>query len=252
MAEPGRLVTSIYNGQPDPFNGGALASCAPSGALLPDGQPIVVLCKQVEQATTDTTGAAGLSPTLQSGVANRTRQWTYNQYGQVLTEDGPRTDVSDLTTYVYYSSTTDDHTLGDLQQVTNAAGQVTSYPLYNKHGQVLRQIDPNGVITDTTYDLRQRLTSVSVGGQTTTYTYDPVGQLTRITQPDGSYVGYVYDAAHRLVAVTDALGNRIDYTLDNAGNRTAEQVKDPAGTLARQITRSIDALGRVQQASGRQ
>eukprot|EP00456_Euglypha_rotunda_P003937 TRINITY_DN1066_c1_g2_i3.p1 TRINITY_DN1066_c1_g2~~TRINITY_DN1066_c1_g2_i3.p1 ORF type:complete len:794 (+),score=122.16 TRINITY_DN1066_c1_g2_i3:219-2600(+) len=191
LAEPLKRTAWIYNGQPDPFNGGALASCAPSGALLPDGKPIVVLCKQVEQATTDTTGAAGLSATLQSGVANRTRQWTYNQYGQVLTEDGPRTDVSDVTTYVYYSSTTDEHTLGDLQQVTNAAGQVTSYPLYNKHGQVLRQIDPNGVITDTTYDLRQRPTSVSVGGQTTTYTYDPVGQLTRITQPDGSWVGYV-------------------------------------------------------------
>src|SRR5207237_52633 len=57
VAEPGKLTTYVYNGQPDPFNGNAIASCAPSTALLPDGKPIVVLCKQVEQATTDANGS---------------------------------------------------------------------------------------------------------------------------------------------------------------------------------------------------
>jgi YD repeat-containing protein len=73
-----------------------------------------------------------------------------------------------------------------------------------------------------------------------------------VTQPDGSYVHHSYDDAHRLVAINDNAGNRIDYTLDNAGNRTGEQVRDPAGALARQLSRSIDALGRVQQATGRE
>jgi len=36
----------------------------------------------------------------------------------------------------------------------------------------------------------------------------------------------------------------------NAGNRTAETVKDTAGALRRQLARSIDALGRVQQTTG--
>ena len=76
VAEPGRLTTKVYNGQPDPFNGNALASCAPAGALLPDGKPIAVLCKQVEQATTDTDGRLGLSATLQAGVPNRQRSWS--------------------------------------------------------------------------------------------------------------------------------------------------------------------------------
>jgi len=48
------------------------------------------------------------------------------------------------------------------------------------------------------------------------------------------------------------LVNRVEYTLDNAGNRTAEAVKDPAGNLARQLARVHDALGRVQQISGRE
>ena len=35
-----------------------------------------------------------------------------------------------------------------------------------------------------------------------------------------------------------------------ADRRIAEQVKDPSGALARQLSRSIDALGRVQQTTG--
>lgn len=251
-AEPGKITTSVYNGQPDPFNGGATASCAPASALLPDGKPIVVLCRQVEQATTDTTGAQGFSAVQQTGTVNREQKWTYNQYGQILTHDGPRTDVSDVTTYVYYTDTTADHTMGDLQTMTNALGKVTSFPLYNKHGQVMSMVDPNGVTTSYTYDLRQRLKTVAVGGKTTNYDYDKVGQLTKVTYPDTSFVGYEYDDAHRLKAVYDKQGNRIDYTLDNAGNRTEEKTKDPTGNLKRLLSRNMDALGRVQQVTGRE
>jgi YD repeat-containing protein len=248
-AEPGKLTTSIYNGQPDPFNGGAVASCAPSTALLPDGKPIAVLCKQVEQATSDANGSQGFSASLQSGVVNRTRSWTYNSTGQVLTEKDP---LNNTTTYTYYTDTTADHTLGDLQGVTNAKNQVTTYGKYNKHGQLLESTDPNGVVTTNTYDLRQRLLSTSVGGQTTSYEYDAAGQLTKVTSPDASWVGYEYDAAHRQSAVKDNLGNRIEYVLDNAGNKTGQSVKDPQGNLARSLARSIDALGRVEQTMGRE
>jgi YD repeat-containing protein len=65
-------------------------------------------------------------------------------------------------------------------------------------------------------------------------------------------VEYTYDDAQRQVAVSDNLGNRIDYTLDNAGRRTGETVKDPSGTLSRQVSRIMDALGRVQQVTGRE
>ncbi|MCM5681572.1 hypothetical protein M8A51_18765 [Schlegelella sp. S2-27] len=250
VAEPGRITTTIYNGQPDPFSGGAVASCAPSSALLPDGKPIAVVCKRVEQATTDANGSQGFSASLAAGVPARVWTYTYNQYGQVLTEDGPRTDVADVSTYEYYPDTTSEWTRGDLKQVTNAAGQVTRYTRYNPHGQVLQSIDANGVITDSTYDLRQRLTSVTVAGQTTTYTYEPTGLLKRVTQPDASYVEYHYDDAHRLTGLSDQAGNTITYTLDNAGNRTAEQVTDPEGVLARNLSRAFDALGRLQQSTG--
>lgn len=259
-ATPGRIVTSIYHGQPDPFNGNVVANCAPASALLPDGKPIAMLCKRVEQATTDANGAAGFGAMLQGGVANRVTTWTYNQWGQALSANGPRVDVNDITTYAYYSDTVftgegaaaEGHFMGDLETVTDAAGRVTRYTRYNKLGQVLESVDPNGVITRHTYDLRQRLLSTTVGGQPTDYEYDEAGQLKKVTLLDQSWVGYDYDLAHRQIAVYDHKGNRIDYTLDGAGNRMGEQTRDPSGALRRQLSRSIDALGRVQQTTGRE
>jgi YD repeat-containing protein len=260
VAEPSRRTTYVYNGQPDPFDAGALASCAPATARLFDGTPIAALCRQIVQATTDADGSLGFAAPLEPGVPARDQRWTYNEFGQVLTYDGPRTDVVDITTYEYYTVTsftgTDPnavgYTRGDLKQTTSPAGHVTRYTLYNKLGQLLEMVDPNGVVTRHTYDLRQRLTSTTVGGETTTFDYWPIGLIKRITQPDGSWVHHDHDDAHRLVAVSDSLGNRITYTLDNMGNRTAESVSDPAGTLRRSVLRGIDALGRVQRLTGRE
>jgi len=198
------------------------------------------------------TSTQAIPSSMDASVPNRVWTYTYNQSGQVLTAKGPRTDVNDTTTYEYYADTTADHTVGDLKKVTNAKGQSTQYTLYNRAGQVLRMVDANTVTTDYTYDARQRLKSVSVGGQTTSYDYLPSGQLKRVTQPDASYVEYSYDDAQRQVAVNDNLGNRIDYTLDNAGRKTGETVKDPSGNLSRQVSRIMDALGRVQQVTGRE
>ena len=250
LAEPGRIVTSVYNGQPDPDGGTAL--CAPTEAQLPDKTPIAVLCKQVEQATTDTNGSKGFSAPLQAGVVNRVTSWTYDASGHVLTSKGPRTDVNDTTTYVYYKDPAADYMPGDLQQITNASNKTTQFTKYNKFGQVLESKDINGVLTVNTYDPRQRLKTVTVSGRQTKYDYDGVGQLKKVTQPDTSWIGFDYDDAHRQSAVYDHLGNRIEYTLDKLGNRTFEKVKDPGNVLKRQLQRSIDALGRVQQTTGQQ
>jgi len=109
-AEPKKITTSVYNGQPDPTAGGVVVSCAPSTALV-DGKPIAVLCKLVEQATSDASGAQGFAAT----VVGSPRVWTYsyNGYGQTLTSTGPRgnlltTDPNyapDTTTTTYYAAT---------------------------------------------------------------------------------------------------------------------------------------------------
>lgn len=249
-AEPGRITTLVYNGQPDPFNANAVAKCEATDARLLDDSPIVVLCRRVEQATTDLTGEQGFGATAQTGVTARSTSWTYTATGQVLTEVNPRGITA--VTNEYYADTTADHTKGDLKSSTNAVGLKTRFARYNAYGQALELVDPNNVSTVFGYDARQRLTVTTSAGVATSYDYWPTGLIKRTSFADGSAVNYEYDDAGRLKAVIDSLGNRIEYTLDASGNRTQEVAKDPSGTLKRTMSRVFDALGRAQQTTGRE
>ncbi len=242
VAEPLRIASYVYNG-----DGGASCGFQADGVMLVPG----VLCSKTVQPTSDASGAAGFGATA-SGTL-RTWSYTYNANGSMLTMDGPRTDVVDVTTTTYYANNdADPGKRGNVATITNARGHVTSITAYNAHGQPLTIVDPNGLTTMLTYDPRQRLTSRNVGGETTTYAYDGVGQLTKVTLPDASFLSYTYDAAHRLTGMSDNLGNRIAYTLDAMGNRTKEEVFDPANALAQTRSRVFNSLNRLAQELGAQ
>ena len=260
IAEPGKRTAYVYNGQPDPSASNALATCAPIAALLPDGQPIAVLCKQIEQATTDATGSLGFTAGVDTGVTVRVASFSYDDQGRMLTSTDP---LNQSSNHAYYGSTSFTgtapnevgHTAGDLQSITNAMGHVTQFILYDRAGRVRQMADPRGVVTDTAYTPRGWVGSVTVtppGGtaRNTSYTYDYADQLAGVVMPDATTMSYSYDAAHRLTGVTDAKGNTVSYTLDAMGNKVGEQVKDPSGNLQRNITRVYDALNRVQQITG--
>lgn len=203
--------------------------------------------------TTFTRDSSGneLTRTVLDTVTSESRTWTYtyNGFGQVLTADGPRTDVSDITTYTYYTCTTG-YQCGQMNTITNALGDVTTYNTYNAHGYPLTIIDPNGVVTTLTYDLRQRLTSRTVGTELTSFDYWPTGLLKKATLPDGSYLQYTYDAAHRLIEINDSLNNRIHYTLDNMGNRTKEESFDPTSVLTQTRSRVFNTLNQLSREIG--
>ncbi len=179
-----------------------------------------------------------------SAAKSRTWTYTYNSVGQVLTENGPRTDVSDVTTFTYHSCTSG-FQCGQLNTVTNASGHVTTYSSYNAHGQPLTILDANGVTTTLTYDARMRLTSRTVGGETTSITYWPTGKLKRVTAPDGSYLQYGYDAAQRLASVTESDGSAIIYTLDLVGNILSEDTKNAGAVTRRYKSRTYNATNRL-------
>ncbi|MEF8770933.1 DUF6531 domain-containing protein [Candidatus Accumulibacter contiguus] len=241
VAEPKRLTTWILHGD---SVGGNVVSCAPS-----TNPALSVVCQKSEQATADAAGSSGFAATP-SGLP-RTWTFTYNDRGRVLTADGPRTNVADLTTYGYYDAADPDPgKRGHLATVTNALGHLTQITAYDPHGNPLTVIDANGRITTLSYDSRQRLASRSIDGEVTTYSYDPAGQLTRVTLPDGSSLAYTWDPAHRLTAISDNLGNQIVYTLDAMGNRLREDIRDPANQLAQTRQRLYDGLGRLAQDIG--
>jgi RHS repeat-associated protein len=197
--------------------------------------------------TYDSTGnrlTRTVTDTLQPGNPPRTWTYTYDSFGRVLTEDGPRSDVSDITTYTYYICTTGG-TCGRLHTITDALSHVTTFATYNASGDPLTIIDANGAITTLNYDSRRRVTSSTTNGESTTIAYWPTGLVRRVMAHDGSFVLYGYDTAHRLTSIEDGEGNRIVYALDAMGNRTAENVYDPSSALARTRASVFNSLSRL-------
>src|SRR5262249_55987249 len=135
IAEPLRMTTNVYDADG--------TQCGARGKL----------CSKTIQPTSDASGALAFSAT----PAGTPRVWTYtyNSNGQVLTANGPRTDVADVTTYTYYANDDADFgKRGNLATVTNALGHVTQITAYNAHGQPLTIVDANGMTTTMTYDPR--------------------------------------------------------------------------------------------------
>jgi RHS repeat-associated protein len=197
--------------------------------------------------------------------------------GLLVSVDGPRTDVSDVTSFTYRmaddsgctNSGYDDFEnckfrKSDLWYVTNALGQINEYSARDVYGNLRQSVDSNGTITDLTYNTRGWLLSRTVRAlasgvshaddATLSITYDPAGNVVRTTRPDGTFLRYTYDGARRLIKITDAEGNYIDYCpngigstecLDTAGNRRVEYFRTASGVVKRLIRRTFGELSRL-------
>jgi YD repeat-containing protein len=181
-------------------------------------------------------------------TVTRTWSWTYSTFGRVLTATDP--DNHTTTTTYYADNDADLGKRGNVATITNAAGHVSQVTAYDLNSRPLSITDPNGLVTTLTYHPRGWLSSRQVGAELTSYTYDGVGQLTKVTMPDGSYLQYTYDGAHRLTQISDGLNNKIVYTLDAMGNRIQENAYDPSNTLARTRQQVYDSLNRHHQGIG--
>ena len=168
-----------------------------------------------------------------SGQA-RTTAWAYNSQGLAESMTDPKGGVWK---YGYDSA-------GNRTSSKNPLGQQTSYS-YDAAGRLTGQTEPNGLVTAYSYDARGRLLSENRGGEVGTFTYAATGQLASATLPNGLQVNYSYDAAQRLIAATDNRGNSVQYTLDGAGNRLREEVKDATGNIALVTGRIINSLNKV-------
>ena len=193
------------------------------------------------------------SVTITDGTDTRTWTMTYNSYGQVLTINGPRTDLSDVTTLTYHTGSTGNQS-GQLKTMTNALGQITYFDWYDHEGRITKIRDANGLTIRPYYNYRGNVTKIehiptSGTTRTTLFTYDNAEQLLTATFPDGRVLTYDYDDAHYLTSITDNSGNSIEYDYDAMGNLKDEDTYNPSSVLSRSVDYLYDLNNRLAQIS---
>jgi RHS repeat-associated protein len=164
----------------------------------------------------------------------------YDANGQLVSMDGPRTDVADVVTWTYEQ--------GRLVSVHEPLGLIVRRGDYGAAGEPATITDANGVVTSYVHDEVGRVLSATRGGGTTGFQYTPSGDLRVITPPRGNAVTYHYDALNRVVAKENALGEKVHYAYDAAERLLAEEIRDAAGVLRRRSTFEYDLLGRIRRA----
>jgi RHS repeat-associated protein len=188
-----------------------------------------------------------------NGVATSktyTTQYQYNTLGQLTQINGPRTDVSDITTLEYYDNTSGEgNNRGQIKAIVNALSQRTEFSNYDANGNVGTITDPNGVITQRTYDERNRIKTITnqTTGAQTQYFYDVRGNFSYIILPVGNRIDFTYNLANKLTEIKDSLDNKIQYQYDVEGNRIKEEIKDPQGTLKKYLDFTYDAYNNLKQ-----
>ncbi len=163
---------------------------------------------------------------------------TYNAYGQITSIDGPRTDVSDVTIFLYDSN-------GRLISRTMPVIGTTTYSNYDSNGNSGTVTDPNNVVTTYAYDPMGRIKTITTAGAVTTYNYDATGNLISTVLPGNITIYYDYDSLNRQIRVRDGLNNSITYQYDTEGNRIREEIKDSSGSLKKWIDFEYDSRNRL-------
>jgi RHS repeat-associated protein len=189
------------------------------------------------------------------GIAvTRTTAYQYaGPLGQLSRVDGPRTDVSDVTQYLY------DATTKRLKQVIDADGISARNNLtYNTLGQLIGEDRPNGLKLTYAYiagtNFLTTLTEVQgTAKRITTWTYTSKRQVETITFSDGinpdNSVQFGYNIAGDLYLIF-ANGQEQGFVLDSEGNHLRELKGDatvlyPSGTINQWLDRTYDAYNRV-------
>jgi len=177
--------------------------------VLPDGS------EELTQINTD------VRPVKMTDAIGGERHYTYNEFGQILTETDP---LGNVTTYTY------DPRFQEIATITDPRGN-TWTRTYDESGNLVTITDPLSCTTTMTYNGNgQLLTEENGEGHTFTYAYDASGNRTKIIDPDENETVMTYDALGRLLTKTDARGNTRINTYDLMGRIV--DIEDPLGNHA--------------------
>jgi RHS repeat-associated protein len=176
------------------------------------------------------------------GATQRTESWTYDALGNVTAETDGR---GSTTTWSYDA-------INRVSSETDGLGHTTHYSYYSNPstGQVVNTADPLGYVTVKTYNGAGEVISVSGNGATAeTLSYDAVGNKTSDTV-GGNTTSYSYNNLNEIITETNALGGLTKYSYDADGNLTS--LSDPdnntttfAFNADNQESSETDTLGHI-------
>ena len=141
----------------------------------------------------------------------RVSEYTLDNSGNVTIEKNVgKHGEPDLITTMEYNAN------GDMTKLTDPEGRVTNYT-YNSLGNVLTR-EQNGKTWTYEYYPNGLLKNIKDPlGKTVQYSYDAQGKRTKVIDADNRETNYEYDLKSNLVRITDALGNSAsaEYSLDD-------------------------------------
>ena len=150
-----------------------------------------------------------------------------------------------LITVTYPDDSNETHTYdknSNLTTRTNRTGETILYQ-YDELNRVIQKTPPDEPAITYEYDIAGRLIDVTQDSNTTTYDYDRLGQMTRVTYADGKQVAYEYDALGRRTKLIYPDSSFVTYKYD-ALSRLTDIIDDTNTVLAHY---DYDALsGRVE------
>lgn len=191
---------------------------------------------RITERSYDTSGNL-LEEKVTVGTETRIDTFTYDAQGQMLTHDGPRTDISDVTQFDY-------DTYGNVTEIIDPLGRVTRMT-YDIVGQLIEVESPNGVISEFDYDAAGNQILSDLDGEAIVMTYTSVDELETEAFPDGLVVSYEYDKFGRLTQTAENDGSRETLTLDDRGNALKAEMFSPSGALVETRSFEFDTLDRM-------
>jgi RHS repeat-associated protein len=205
---------------------------------------VIAITNALGQATTFAFDAVG-NRTSQTDPAGMTTQWTYDSLNHV-------TSVSSGTLTYEYDYNAASQRTAMRTKVNGVTTETTTYE-YDDRGRLIRKTDPSGYVLtyaydavgnrtslivgqaaspavlniSYTYDTRNRVSSITGNGKTTSFSYDAAGRRVAAFWPNDTTASYSYNDANELLSLTHSVVGQAPplaafaYTYDLSGNRTS-------------------------------
>ncbi|MFK8082289.1 MAG: hypothetical protein AB8B97_18540 [Granulosicoccus sp.] len=159
--------------------------------------------------------------------------------GRLVSIDGPRTDVEDITGFVW-----------DDQQRLQRIDKPDSPQLHLIDVDILGRVTQFRLGAQSPVNMEyagsgHTVASITQLGRTIGFSYDAESRLSAFTSPDGQIRRIVYNDAGLIGELIDDNGQRTVISYDSEGRRTDTQEFGLDGVMIRSVSQLFDSLGRL-------